>query len=229
MKVLIDGDILTYRAAFSCEGQPLEDACDKIDELVEEIMGAMSFDEASENYEMFITGKGNFRYSVQPTYKQNRSGKSKPEHLQGLRDYLVEAYNAKVSVDQEADDDITIRAFELGPDAIIASIDKDFLQVPCHHYNLNKKTLVKVEEFEGLLFFYTQILMGDKADNVFGIKGVGPVKAGKLLQDATTEQELYNICLDAYDGDRRKVVENGRLLWLRRKEGELWSPPNDLI
>jgi len=228
MKILIDGDILTYRAAFSCEGQPLEDAQDKIDEIVEDILRAVAFSATSENYEMFITGKGNFRFDVQPTYKQNRSGKPKPEHLQALRDYLVEAYNAKVSSGQEADDDITIRAIELGPDAIIASIDKDFLQVPCHHYNLNKKTLVKVEEFEGLLFFYTQILMGDKADNVFGIKGVGPVKAGKLLQDATTEQELYNICLDAYDGDKRKVVENGRLLWLRRKEDELWSPPSDL-
>ena len=228
MKVLIDGDILTYRAAFSCEGQPLEDAQDKIDCLVEDIMKATSFDMFSQNYEMFITGKGNFRFGVQPTYKQNRSGKPKPEHLPGLRDYLEEAYNAKVSVDQEADDDITIRALELGPNAIIASIDKDFLQVPCRHYNLNKNTLVKVDEFEGLLFFYTQILMGDKADNVFGIKGVGPVKAGKLLQDATTEQELYNICLDAYDGDKRKVVENGRLLWLRREEGELWSPPSDL-
>lgn len=228
MKILIDGDILTYRAAFSCEGQPLGDAHDKIDEMVEDIMKATSFDMFSENYEMFITGKGNFRFDVQPTYKQNRSGKPKPEHLPDLRYYLVEAYNAKVSSGQEADDDITIRAIELGPDAIIASIDKDFLQVPCHHYNLNKKTLVKVDEFEGLLFFYTQILMGDKADNVFGIKGVGPVKAGKLLQDATTEQELYNICLDAYDGDKRKVVENGRLLWLRRKEDELWSPPSDL-
>ena len=226
--VLIDGDILTYRAAFSCEGQPIEDAYDKIDELVEEIMGAVSFDEASQNYEMFITGKGNFRYDIQETYKQNRSGKPKPEHLQGLRKYLEIAYDAEISVGQEADDNIAIVATELGPDTIIASIDKDFLQVPCYHYNLNKKTLVKVDEFEGLLFFYTQILMGDKADNVFGIKGVGPVKAGKLLQDATTEQELYNICLDAYDGDRRKVVENGRLLWLRREEGELWSPPSEL-
>ena len=226
MKVLIDGDILTYRAAFSCEGQPIEDAYDKIDNLVEDIMKATSFDMFSENYEMFITGKGNFRYDIQKTYKQNRSGRPKPEHLPCLRDYLVEAYNAKVSVDQEADDDIATRATELGPDAIIASIDKDFLQVPCHHYNLNRGTLVKVEEFEGLVFFYTQILMGDKADNIFGIKGVGPVKAAKLLFNKKTEFELYLSCIAAYDFDEDKVIENARLLWLRREEGQVWQPPS---
>ena len=226
MKVLIDGDILTYRAAFSCEGQPLEDAQDKIDELVEEILEAVAFSCTSESCEMFITGKGNFRYDVQPTYKQNRSGKPKPEHLPGLRDYLVSAYSAKVSSGQEADDDIATRATELGPDAVIASVDKDFLQVPCHHYNMNKKTLVKVDEFEGLRFFYTQIIMGDSADNVFGIKGVGPVKAGKMLADATTERELYDVCVAAYCGDVGKVTENGRLLWLLREEGQVWSPPS---
>ena len=225
MKVLIDGDILTYRAAFSCEGQPLEDACDKIDNLVEDIMKATSFDMFSENYEMFITGKGNFRYDIQETYKQNRSGKPKPEHLPGLRDYLVGAYNAKVSVDQEADDDIATRATEIGPSAIIASIDKDFLQVPCWHYNTNRNTLVSVEEFEGLVFFYTQILMGDKADNIFGIKGVGPVKAAKLLFNRKTEYELYLSCICAYEFDEEKVIENARLLWLRREEGQVWQPP----
>jgi DNA polymerase-1 len=228
MKVLIDGDILTYRAAFSCEGQTLEDAQDKIDELVEDILEETTFNPSTNNYEMFITGKGNFRFGVQPTYKQNRSGKPKPEHLQGLRDYLVEAYNAKVSSGQEADDDIAIRATELGPDAIIASVDKDFLQVPCRHYNLTRKTLVRVEEFEGLEFFYTQILTGDTADNVFGIKGVGPVKAGKILKGVVDEIDLWQRCVDAYDGNTRKVIENARLLWLRRKEGQVWSPPSAL-
>jgi 5'-3' exonuclease len=229
VKVLIDGDILTYRAAFSCEGQPLEDATDKIDELVEEILEAVSFNYdpySNDNYEMFITGKGNFRFAVQPTYKGNRSGKPKPEHLQDLREYLEKAYSANVSCDQEADDDIAIRATELGSHAVIASIDKDFLQVPCHHYNLNKKTLVEVSEFEGLVFFYTQILMGDMADNVFGIKGVGPVKASKVLDGAKTERELYDRCVAAYNGDTAKVLENGKLLWLLRKEGQVWSPPS---
>jgi len=225
LKILIDGDILTYRAAFSCEDKPFEDACDKIDQIVEDIIGAVAFDGDFSICEMFITGKGNFRFDVQPTYKQNRSGKPKPQHLQGLRDYLVEAYDANVSSGEEADDVITIRATELGPDTVIASIDKDFLQMPCWHYNLNKDTLTQVNELDGLRFFYTQILMGDTADNVFGIKGVGPVKARKLLENATTEQEFYAVCLAAYNGDKGKVVENARLLWLRREEGQTWQPP----
>ena len=227
MKILIDGDILTYRAAYSCEDQPFEDACDKIDQLVDEILESTTFDCDSSVYEMFITGKGNFRFDVQPTYKQNRSGKPKPQHLQGLRDYLVEAYDANVSEGEEADDVITIRAMELGPDTVIASIDKDFLQVPCWHYNLNKGTLTKVEPFEGLRFFYSQILTGDTADNVFGIKGVGPVKAGKLLAHATSEQDLFGICLDTYNYDEAKVTENARLLWLRREVGQTWQSPSD--
>ena len=227
MKILIDGDILTYRAAFSCEDQPVEDAFDKIDEMVEDILSEVTFCSSWKEYEMFITGKGNFRFDVQPTYKQNRSGKPKPKHLQELRDYLVEAYDANVSEGEEADDVITIRATELGPNAIIASIDKDFLQVPCHHYNLNRRTLVEVGEFEGLEFFYGQILTGDTADNVFGLKGIGPVKSKKMLAGATTEQDLYDKCLEAYNGNAEKVTENARLLWLRRKEGQTWLPPSE--
>ena len=226
MRVLIDGDILTYRAAYSCEGQPLEDAEDKIDEMVTDIMRDTAFDETSEAYDIFITGGGNFRYDIQPTYKANRSGKPKPEHLADLRDYLVRSYGATVSNGQEADDDIATRATQLGRDAIIASIDKDFLQVPCWHYNINKKTLVQVAPHEGLVFFYTQILMGDAADNVIGLKGVGPVRAGKMLGGITTEKELYDACVAAYGGDVGKVVENARLLWLRREEGQVWFPPN---
>lgn len=225
MKILIDGDILTYRVAFSCEDQSEEDACEKMDQLVEGILEEIAFDSATAEYEMFITGKTNFRKDVQPTYKAQRKDKPKPRHLSALRGYLVDAYNATISEGQEADDDIATRATELGPDTVIASIDKDFLQVPCHHYNLNKKTLVKVELFEGLRFFYTQILTGDAADNVFGLKGIGPVKAKKILDGVADELDLWQRCLDAYDGNTRKVIENGRLLWLRRTEGELWQPP----
>ena len=225
MKVLVDGDILTYRAAFACANASIDDAFDYIDNLIDEIVEEVMWDDDLGNLEVFITGKGNFRHDVQPTYKQNRSGKPKPEHLPDLRDYLWQEYDAKVSEGQEADDDITIRATELGPSTVIASIDKDFLQVPCWHYNINRKTMVQVKPFEGLKFFYGQILMGDAADNVFGLKGIGLAKSRKMLDDAKTARELYERCVAAYGGNTEKVVENARLLWLRREEGETWQPP----
>jgi DNA polymerase-1 len=130
-----------------------------------------------------------------------------------------------MSEGEEADDLIAIEATNLGPDTVIASIDKDFMQVPCRHYNFLKDQWAKVEEFEGLRFFYSQILTGDAVDNIIGLHRVGPKTAEKMLKDCKTEQELYEACVDAYGGDVDRVLENARLLWLRRYVGEMWTPP----
>ena len=41
-----------------------------------------------------------------------------------------------------------------------------------------------------------------------------------------TEEDLWDAVIKAYDGDIDRVVENARLLWLRRYEGEIWQPPD---
>ena len=103
---------------------------------------------------------------------------------------------------------------------------RDRLQIPCTHFNFNRNEWTDVDEWDGLKFFYTQILTGDSADNIVGLYKVGPVKAGKILDGAESEHELWDRCVDAYDGDAERVLENARLLWLRRYEGELWQPPD---
>jgi 5'-3' exonuclease len=70
-----------------------------------------------------------------------------------------------------------------------------------------------VDEWSGLQFFYNQILTGDRADNIIGLYRVGPVKATKMLSEAKTEQDLWEACVKAYDGDVDRV------------EGEIWQPP----
>ena len=224
MIILVDGDVVAYRAAFSKEGEPLEDAKEKVDGLMDDI----SFDTTSrgEAMEVYLTGKGNFRYDISPTYKANRKDTPRPEHLTDLRSYLVDEYDAVVSQGQEADDLIAIRATELAYDCTIVSPDKDFKQIPCRHYNPSKAEWSVVGEFEALQFFYSQILTGDRADNVEGIYGIGPIKSKRILSDATTEEELYAKVLEAYEGNEELVVMNARLLWLRRKEDELWQPPH---
>ncbi len=225
MTLLVDADIVAYRASYSTEGMTPEDAEEKTDELLEYIMQDVFFD-GEGPYELFLTGPDNFRHAIAKTapYKGNRKGSSKPEFLGYVRNYMISHWDAVVSEDEEADDMIAIRATELYPDCIIASVDKDFLQVPGSHYNTRTKELTLVDEWSGLKFFYTQILTGDRADNIIGIKGIGPKKAEKLLQECHTEKELFDACVEAY-GDPERVLENGQLLWLRRKEGQIWRAP----
>lgn len=226
MKLLIDGDTLTYRAAFSQDGQTIGGICDKIDELVGNILEATNPYATKDDYQIYLTGKGNFRHQFTKTYKANRADKEKPILLGVARQHFMENYDASVSVDQEADDDIAIEATRLYPDCVVVSIDKDFLQVPGTNYNPAKNVWTKVDEWTGLNFFYQQTLTGDAVDNVIGVYKVGPVKAEKILTGCQTELDLYNACLEAYKGDEESLITNARLLWLRRYEGQIWEPPN---
>ena len=124
MRILVDGDIVAYRAAYSTEGEPPETAKEKADELMDNI--AFDTTTRGEELEVFLTGKGNFRYDLSPTYKANRKDTPRPEHLGLVREHLVEAWDAVVSSGQEADDLIAIRATELAYDCTIVSTDKDF-------------------------------------------------------------------------------------------------------
>jgi 5'-3' exonuclease len=243
-KVLVDGDIIAYRAAFATQDGSEGDAQSKTDELLSYIWDKtidIPFP-SEEDFHVYLTGSNNFRVEVAKTavYKGNRKKVEKPQYLEVIRQHILANYPCTVAEGEEADDAIAIEATRLGPDAVIASIDKDFLQVPCTHYNFVKDEWITVEEFDGLRFFYTQVLTGDAVDNIKGLYRVGPVKAGQMLEGITTEVGLYEACMDAYltskEGlmvdlkDRpqwayERVLENARLLWLRRYEGQMWTPP----
>jgi len=228
-KTLVDGDIITYRCGFSCEDKSLKEAYDNVDELMDYILTECSFYNQTGDYEVYLTGKGvpNYRDRIAKSavYKGNRN-QPKPKHLTDLRDYLVEKYDAKVSMGEEADDLIGIEATKIGPFCVIASVDKDMLQIPAYHFNFNRNEWTVVDAVSGIRFFYKQILTGDAADNIKGLYRVGPKKADKILGDAATEDDLWECVVKAYDGDIERILENARLLWLRRYEGEIWEPPH---
>ena len=227
-KVLIDGDIIAYRAAFSTEQMGSQDTRNKVDDLIQFILDStVLFPELGLDYEVYLTGKGNFRYDIAKsyTYKGNRKGVQKPRHLLTARDHMESKYKAIISKGEEADDLIAKEAARLDYKACVASIDKDMLQIPCWHFNIVRGDYVNVEPFGGIKFFYTQILTGDTADNIVGLFRVGPVKAKKILEDAETEEDLWDCVVKAYDGNEDRVIENARLLWLRREEAEIWQPP----
>lgn len=225
MKALLDADILCYRVGFATEDEHENTAIETMAVFLEDLLMFDLVD--TDDHELFLTGKTNFRNEVAVTvpYKGNRKDVKKPKHLPLLREYLQTAWGASVSDGQEADDDIAIRATELKGEGLIVSIDKDFMQVPGWHYNFVKKVKKEVTPEDGLRFFYKQILMGDSADNIKGIHRVGEVTATKMLAELKTEQEFYACCVEAMGAER--VLENGRLLWLRRTADQMWEPPSE--
>jgi hypothetical protein len=221
---LIDADSLCYAIGFSSNDAEEPIAIARMEETMTEL--CMELD--CEDYKGFLTGKGNFRDSIAVTvpYKGQRVSE-KPVHLQALRCHLVTSWGFTVVQGIEADDAVGIAAYAVPEDeTIMVHIDKDLNQFRGWHYNYKKKEKYYVTEFEGLTAFYTQILTGDRIDNIVGLKGIGPVKAKKVLEKCTNESELYQAVLKAYEGDQQRVLENGQLLWLQRSPNQVWTPPS---
>lgn len=223
--VLIDADTIAYRAVFSQDGNTIGGVVEKIEYLFNRITEAVQERYGSDRvFKAYLTGSGNFRKDFAEDYKDNRVGE-KPVLLSFARDYILENYDTTLTEGEEADDAIAIAATKHYPYSVIVSIDKDFRQVPCDLYNPNKDEWERIDYWNGLRFFYTQLLVGDSVDNIKGVWKVGPKKAVKILEGSMTELELWQRCLEAYEGDLDRAVMNGRLLWLRRHEGQIWEPP----
>jgi len=229
MIALLDSDIYAYRAAAACENEDELQAKRSVDSLIlNTLMCGVDKCGYVDSWKLFLTGKGNFRNDIAITapYKGNRADKVKPAHLAALRSHLMQEWKADMSEGQEADDSIAIEATKLGDDGVIVSLDKDLDQVQGWHYNFVKKEAYYISKTEGLLRLYMQILTGDSADNIIGLRGIGNVKAKKMLEDAVDETDMFNRCVEAYDGNEDRVVENAHLLFLRRHEGQTWITPS---
>jgi hypothetical protein len=109
----------------------------------------------------------------------------------------------------------------------LVGVDKDLLQIPGWHFNPSKDLEKYVNDFDAYYSFCTQLLTGDRTDNIPGLVGVGPKKAEKTLKDAKTKEELLQTVFEKYQECGHTLeyfTEQGQLLWLRRSEGEIWQP-----
>lgn len=231
MIALIDGDIVAYRVGFSSEKEGVQIALHRVDTTVQTILAA---NEAKE-YELYMSDSlNNFRLKLWPKYKANRKGKSKPRWLEHIKEHLFASWNAKLARGQEADDALGIRQVQLhnatlDPDSsVICSNDKDLLQIEGLHYNIATGLKVRQSSWWGLNWFYQQLLIGDVADNITGVRGVGKVWAERLLAPAKSEEELFKIVRDLYRDDERLLL-NGRLLKIRTRQEEIWEFPKQSI
>lgn len=142
----------------------------------------------------------------------------------------MEDWGSHLTAEQEADDALGIEHQKDPYNSILCSIDKDFKQLEGHHYNFVKQEMFTVSEKEALINFYTQLLVGDTIDNIPGLWRVGPKRAGDILKDAKTEDELFEKTLEAYKKQGKTELDlylSGILLKIRTKPEELWTFPEN--
>ena len=136
-----------------------------------------------------ISGGGNFRFDVLPTYKSNRSGKRKPV---GYRDFC-EAIRKQHKDNEfywpgvEGDDVLGILSTNpqlAGCDkVIIVSCDKDFYTIPGMFKRLSDGSFKISTEEEADRYHMYQTLIGDTTDGYGGIPQVGEGAAVPFLEN----------------------------------------------
>ena len=193
-----------------------------------------AFDRGLE-HKCYLTGKDNYRVqlaTLQP-YKGNRK-QEKPPWYKEAREYLQYAWAAKVIDGMEADDAISIEQWaNKDRSTCIVTIDKDLSNTPGWHYNWRKKEHFYVDNTQACRNFYKQMIVGDRTDNIAGLRGLGEKAASKHLdsvQDVTkmrkiVEQLYKEHTAHSWPGKDWKecFLENGRLLWMQREEGVMFE------
>lgn len=228
---LIDGDFMCYRVAFACEDD--EDFRTAKNRLTEWLADIVYMDLQCDDYVAYLTGSTNFRYEIAKTvgYKSNRKDLKKPKYLADLREHF-QKLGATVTEGIEADDAVAIKMTEDPGKYVLIGVDKDLMQIPGHHYNPVTGEYKIVTEREAALSFWTQMLTGDRIDAIPGLAGIGPKKAEKILKDTTDVGTMEAAVWKAYQDkghDYDYFVEQGRLLWLQRYEGEVWQPSESIL
>ncbi len=251
--LLIDGDVIAYRAAAAsqkvvewqadvashwCDLPVAENLCK------DEIEGAFINLEADEVVVLLSDPADNFRLDVLPSYKGHRRDILKPVALGALKDFLRSTYQVIERPRLEADDLMGIIATSgnsiVPGRKIIVTRDKDLRTVPAEVYFLGDRggryRSTKITPEEADRFWMLQTLMGDTADGYKGCPGVGDIKAAKLLAAAGNRlPEWWDCVVSAFEAAGQSAEEalaQARCARILRAEdydwttGEvtLWSP-----
>ena len=224
MIALIDADSLMFQACFNIEDT--KEALQKYDDLIENIRIECWADEVK----VAVKGDNNFRYKLADDYKANRSGvpEEVAKWLPVIRNYALEQ-GAVPTEYGEADDLVSQWAYEEGyQDCVVAHMDKDLDMIPGEHYNYHhaKMKHYTLTHDEADHNFHMQLLMGDNADNIKCLYGIGPAKAAKILNgvDAHHRTDMVISLWERRVPDwQQKLLVAGNLLWLRRFPEDKWT------
>ncbi len=187
-----------------------------------------------------IEGDGNYRDDLYPAYKGQREGEILLRER--LNDWIKVNWDSNrliVAEGHETDDEVGMRmwkAHKIHEETgewpwIISSCDKDLRTVAGKLYNYCKDEETIISVLEADRWFCSQLLQGDKVDNIkglnaklpkeflkpFGIRAVagtvGDGTATKLLAECETSQECFQKVVDCY-----KEVHGDKWLMMMQEE-----------
>ena len=183
-------------------------------------------------------GGTTFRKQLDENYKSNRPSKKilSYESLNTIREMFKERGILNFSIKETEGDDAVFALCKALKEKsslcenIIVTRDRDMLQVVQAGYANSvyepvKKAYIDIPNYPVTVF---KALVGDKSDNIPGVRGIGEVKAKKLIADQIVKGKLglnkeqleqYNRCLkmvDATQHPRFKENVQAARLFLER-------------
>lgn len=227
--LLVDGNSLLFRAYYATAfGRILQTSYGKYTNAITAfdrmLMNVIEEVQPDHLLIAFDTGAKTFRHEMFDDYKGHRS--KAPEELveqfETIREYIDCANIKRIEVSGfEADDLIGSYAKQIKDmKMIVLTSDQDMLQLVDDNIEvfLMKKGVSQMERvtsdnfmelygIEPLQIIDLKAMMGDTADNIPGIPGIGKVTANKLVQAYGSLENLH-ANIDQLKGKQKENVEN---------------------
>ena len=230
MLTIIDGDSLIYLSLPKKNQENVTyEYC--IAEMTNRINDILVKTNATK-YIICLTEGKCFRYKdwkYATDYKANRKNKDNksnvPPIFYAMKEHLKQNFNSYWVKELEADDLVSIIAYECKEPYTVCSIDKDVIgQIPGIHFNYRNQVFIETKEEEIQYNTWKQVLTGDLIDGIYGIRGIGESTAKKLFNN---RQDYYHVVLEQYvkvygiyEGINR-FYENYSLIYLLKSFDEV--------
>ncbi len=235
---LVDGYSIIYRSYFAFINRPLMDPKGRnVSALFGFFRTLLSlFDSYNPNYFAVVMDSRvpTFRHEMYDQYKANREKAPEDLHAQvPFIEEILEAMGVKVLRQDgiEADDIIATLARVCSGEernCYIVSGDKDLLQLvdervsmlrpdKGQYRNIGPSEVINDYGIKAEQVIDYLALIGDTADNIPGVKGIGPKTAVKLLQKYRTLDGIYEHLDECTKGEQKKLEEGRETAYLSRK------------
>lgn len=187
-KTYKNGQPIRKDGKFVYEDKTLEQAINTFDSYMADILHVTKAD----SYILCMTGKRNFRYDVDPSYKANRANVVKPLWHDEVKSHMIENWDGVLVEALEADDMVNIIKNSL-ENCFIIAVDKDIIDcIEGTHFDARRGRgyFINTTKSQADYNFAKSMLTGDTIDGIPNIKkGYGPKTAEKELL-ASTDLDL---------------------------------------